>query len=330
MAPASLKRVAMKSIKMAVLITGLAVTSSAHAWFFIFIPGSATRAISDSFTGAKGNICVKDGTRAGDVLTSGGGNTAKVLSVSGTSSICKNPATPIRAELEFTYNFASKSGIELSDDYEAKPITDLERFNGFVLKAISKNTKNQGVQVSSVAKKPNDDLQTRANSISENSLKNINFKEVRADNSEQIVINGTKAVRWEIIATLRGLFGQDVTYMYTLLEGDHELVLLNAYTPTSNYAARKAEFSKLAEGVRGLHDDPNDAAKSEELIQEPAPALTATENTENKSEIQPKTVSTSGLESVEDRLAKLDQLLKAGLISKAEYTSKRADILKSL
>jgi hypothetical protein len=34
-------------------------------------------------------------------------------------------------------------------------------------------------------------------------------------------------------------------------------------------------------------------------------------------------------ESVEERLRKLDDLLKKGLITKAEYDQKRADILKN-
>ena len=34
----------------------LGFTCHANAWFFFFLPGSATRAIGDAFTGAKGNM----------------------------------------------------------------------------------------------------------------------------------------------------------------------------------------------------------------------------------------------------------------------------------
>ena len=79
---------------------------NANAWF-IYIPGSVTRAIGDAITGAKGDICVKDSYKVGDVITSPQtGNTAKILSLSGTSSICPNPANPIRADVEFTFNFS--------------------------------------------------------------------------------------------------------------------------------------------------------------------------------------------------------------------------------
>ena len=93
----------MRRLAVVMIVGGLAFSNSANAFFFFFLPGSATRAIADSITGAKGNICVKEGTQIGQILTSGNGNTAKVLSLSGTSSMCSNPAIPIRAELEFTY-----------------------------------------------------------------------------------------------------------------------------------------------------------------------------------------------------------------------------------
>jgi tetratricopeptide (TPR) repeat protein len=159
---------------------------------------------------------------------------------------------PIRAELEFTYKFVSKAGIELPDDYEAKPVTDLERFNGFLLKAAAKGMVNQGVVVTAIGKSANRDLKSLASAVETSSLKNVNFKEVKSQNPEQITIKGLPAVRWEIVATLKGLFGADVTYLYTAIEGNDEFVLVNAYAPTSYFQSNKADLAKVAEGISGL------------------------------------------------------------------------------
>lgn len=250
----------MKQLNALVLVTGLALSTHANAWFFFFIPGSLTRAVGDAVTGAKGNICVKEGSKEGDVITSPTGNTAKILSVSGTSSSCPKPELPIRAELEFTFKFSSKAGIELSDDYEAKPVTDLERFNGTLLKASAKGMVNQGVIVSAIGKTANRDLKTIASGVETRSLTNSAFKEVKSQNPEQITIKGLPAVRWEIVGTLKGLFGADVTYLYTLIEGGDEFVLVNAYAPTSYFQNNRPEVVKIAEGITGLHNAPNQIA----------------------------------------------------------------------
>ena len=242
----------MRHLKILLFVISLTISTQTYAWFFFFIPGSVTRSIGDAITGAKGNICVKEGSKEGDVINSPTGNTAKVLSVSGTSSTCQNPALPIRAELEFTYKFVSKAGIELSDDYEAKPITDLERFNGYLLKAAAKGMANQGVMVTAIGKSANRDLKSLASSVENSSLKNVNFKEVKSQNPEQITIKGLPAVRWEIAATLKGLFGADVTYLYTIIEGSDEFVMINAYAPSSFFQSNRAELAKIAEGISGL------------------------------------------------------------------------------
>ena len=215
------------------LVFGVFISLNANAWFFFFIPGSVTRAISDAITSSKGNICVKETAKEGDNLTSPNGNTARILSTSGTSSICKNPALPVRAEIEFTFKFNSKAGIDIPDDYENIVLTDLERYNGNLLKVRSKNSKNKGIIVTSTAKKQNFDISVWANNIEKTMLANPNLLNVKAVNPEQIKIKGMNAVRFQIQATLKGLFGDEITYLYTLIEGEDELVSINVYQPTA-------------------------------------------------------------------------------------------------
>jgi hypothetical protein len=233
------------------LFLGTFFSSNANAWFFFFIPGSATRSISDAVTGAKGNICVKESAKEGDILTSPNGNTAKILSTSGTSSICKNPATPIRADIEFTFQFNSKAGIDIPDDYENVPLTDLERYNGNLLKAKSKSNKNTGFTVISTTKRPNFDIQTWANNIDRIQQSNPNLLNAKTIASEEITIKGMRALRFQVQGTLKGVFGDDITYLYTLIEGDNELVNITFYQPTAKFNLEEA--GKISMSIQGLN-----------------------------------------------------------------------------
>jgi hypothetical protein len=48
-----------RKLSLLIFIAGLTVSFNANAWFFFFIPGSATRAIGDAITGAKGIFALK-------------------------------------------------------------------------------------------------------------------------------------------------------------------------------------------------------------------------------------------------------------------------------
>ena len=165
-----------------VLLACLAFAPSAQAWWFFFIIPRVGP--SGGPHGAKGNICVKDGTQVGQTLHSPNGNTAKVLAVHGTSSICRNPALPIRAELEFTYNFSPKAGVELPDDFEAPALPDIDRYNGFLLKAKSKTLNNHGLMITSTTKKPTSDIRTMANNIEQASLHHYRLKDTTSQRAE--------------------------------------------------------------------------------------------------------------------------------------------------
>lgn len=67
--------------------------------FFVFIPGALVQKASDGLTGAEGEHCVSEAVKVGDKLTTPNGQVGTVASLSGTSSRCTNPATPIRAKV---------------------------------------------------------------------------------------------------------------------------------------------------------------------------------------------------------------------------------------
>lgn len=346
----------MRRLAFVLIVAGLTFSNSACAWFFFFIPGSAPRAVADAFTGAKGNICVKEGTQVGQILTSGNGNTAKVLSLSGTSSICQNPTLPIRAELEFTYNFTSRAGIDLSDDFQPGTINDLERFNGWLLKATSKNTQNHGIQISATTKKANLNIETVANSIEQASLKNARLKDVASARTEKLTINGMPAVRFEISGTLSGIFGQRITYQYTILEGDNEIAVVNVYAPIAYMESNRQELQKVTERVSGLRSA--DAASPPVVAPPIQPAIpiqtptapsalsigdqptdstvlpvspaTTTPRNESVSVTTPSNSLPSNTEISANKLRELNKLYKEGILNQQEYEAKKQEILKGM
>ena len=82
------------------LLAILAAFQLSGCFAVIPIPGAIAGRIGDAMTGAEGEHCVKPDAAPGDVLTGPAGR-AVVVSVSGLSSRCTDPARPVRARLQF-------------------------------------------------------------------------------------------------------------------------------------------------------------------------------------------------------------------------------------
>jgi len=82
------------------LIAILAAFQLSGCFAVIPIPGAIAGRIGDAMTGADGEHCVRAGAAPGDALTGPAGR-AVVVSVSGLSSRCTDPARPVRARLQF-------------------------------------------------------------------------------------------------------------------------------------------------------------------------------------------------------------------------------------
>lgn len=84
----------LKTLAVVPLLLGL------QGCWFVFIPvGSIARA-GDKLAGVKGEHCVHKDAKLGDIITLPGNGRGKVLSLHGENWRCKNPAYPIRAELD--------------------------------------------------------------------------------------------------------------------------------------------------------------------------------------------------------------------------------------
>jgi hypothetical protein len=317
----------MKKLSALLLVVGLGLSFNANAWFFFFLPGSATRAIGDAFTGAKGDICVKDTYKEGDVIPSPvTTNTAKIISLSGTSSICQNPALPIRAEVEFTYNHSSKAGIEVPDDYDAQPIKDLERFNGRLLLAKSKSVSDKSIMISSMAKKPNLDMDTMANNFEKAQINLL--KDGASKNSERLKINGLNALRFEVTGTTKGVFGKDMTYLITLIDAGNEVLYINEWCPSSMFTETKPEFVNIVSSVKGLEGESISDGIKTTITKQNIPAKADPKSATLAPAVSPVPFSSSG--NPTDKLEALNSMLKKGLITQKDYDFKKAEILKSM
>ena len=89
----------MKRLLSIAIVLSALFSTSAHAWFFFFLPGSVTGAISDAITGSEGENCVGPNAKVGDNIHLPNGDIKSIKSLSGTSVRCTNPTHPIRALL---------------------------------------------------------------------------------------------------------------------------------------------------------------------------------------------------------------------------------------
>jgi hypothetical protein len=251
-----------KFLSKIVLISALLCANQAKAAnsFYSFLIDTAidtASAVIDAnrnqsqYVPSKANICISDNKSLDDIIESPSGNSAKVVSIIGTSPKCKNPLLPILAELEFTYSFSSKAGMSLSDEYEVKPLTDLQRFQGNLIFASSKLIKNKGLKIFYQAKKPSSDYLGVANSIEK--VQSSNLKDSSTLNPQKLTINGTNYVQFEVTGSLKGLFGSQMTYFVTVFEAKDEIVVINQYCPAEDFAKTKPEFDQMIRSIKGIY-----------------------------------------------------------------------------
>lgn len=75
----------MKRVLSIAIVLSALFSTSAHAWFFFFLPGSVTGAITDAITGSEGENCVGTNAKVGDLIRLANGDMKNVKSLSGTS-----------------------------------------------------------------------------------------------------------------------------------------------------------------------------------------------------------------------------------------------------
>jgi hypothetical protein len=292
-------------------------SGNANAWFFFFLPGIGS-------SGDSTDICISSEKKVGDTFNSASGNVATVKSISGTSSACKKPETPIRAHVEFSYSFNSKAGINVPDGYKSQNLPELERFNGSLMFALNNDT-DSGFKVNATKRDVISDMMTYATNLEAAQAKLLD--ESQPSEIEQTTVNGLKAWRFEVKGKLKNLFGTKYTYLMTILEGGEEVVTVIAWTRTGNYERQKEELKKLAEGINGIVvPNPvmlNPPSLSPSSI-ETKPQAASSSAALTSSSLQPQ------IKSVANRLRDLKALYKDGVLNKKDYEAKKKEILDSM
>jgi hypothetical protein len=203
-------------------------------------------------------MCLKEGSKVGDTVPSVAGHAGVVRSVSSTSPLCPNPATPVQANVDFTFTFQPKAKIELPEDYEPKQLTDAQKFQGTFLIATSKNARNIGINVNIRKRTPNLDPAALANAVYQAQIKNLEDGDFK--NPEQTKINGFDAWNIEVSGKTKGAFGQKITFYITVLDSKDELLVLNQFAPEAEFAKYKSEFISLERKITGLEYSQNNGS----------------------------------------------------------------------
>jgi hypothetical protein len=316
------------------------VAPTANAWFFFFIPPGAI----EKLQGKKGHNCVAAEAKVGDEFRSVNGDVLTVKSVSGTSTRCQQPERPVLAEIEYASSptFSAKAGIEVPDGYKMQPLTDIQRFNGGLLMA-KQSSPDCGVFVTSVKSEAVSDLDTYTANLLVAQAKRVD--DAKQSEIEHFSINGLESRRFEVDGKIKNLYGTRYTYVTTVLQGSTEVVMVNAWSPTSKYDKKKPELIHIAETIVGLSPPIADnssvsgqlpssssASKSPEFSHL-APPNSATPQAAKANAASPAdggATLSSPTDTVSERLKRLNELYKSGLIEKNEYEAKKAEILRSL
>ena len=142
---------------------------------------------------------------------------------------------------------AASVGLRLPPNWEQKPLTAAMVSSGGSVYA-SNRLKDVAVIVSVANREGVTDLMafaTARRATLEGRLLNPQSTEVT-----HLEINGRQALRFEVAGNVQG--GVKLTYLYTIIEGTRQLVTVNAWAKSTDFAKEKANLEGLASNVTGL------------------------------------------------------------------------------
>ncbi len=309
-------------------------STSAHAWFFIYLPGSVTGKIADTFTGAKGENCVGKSVKVGDTINVPGTGQRVVRSLSGTSSRCTNSALPIRAELQESTGQeqvnTSLAKVEMGDGWEPKPLLPGMGSGGTVLYAVNR-TEDTSFTLGTFRREGITDVTTFAETKS--SQLGATLKERQASELKKLTINGFPAWRREVTAEVKS--GIKFTWLWTMYEGLDEVVIVNVFTQSARFESQRDAFTAIAGSLTGLRSSADKVAAPPVTAAVPvkpaeqAPLEKAPELIPVASIPPPTGTQSKGNDNVQ-KIRDLNALFKDGIITKQEFDVKKKELLDSM
>jgi hypothetical protein len=227
---------------------------SGGGYIVIMRPGSP------GMTPRKDQICVAESLNVGQSFKNANGDLLTVKALSGKSPMCKKPAIPILAQVEFSASatWQSTLSIELPEGYTQLDLTEKERIDGTRLHAVNKS-KDVSVYVQSWDRRRTVQLFDLYVDDEKRNWATRGLKTKQTD-TEKLVIHGAKAQRWETEIPGSGFLAPSFTHLTTDLLGQSEVVYIDVMTQTRRFPALREEIRKIGESLVGL------------VKEEPAPA----------------------------------------------------------
>jgi hypothetical protein len=305
----------MKSRTLLIGACSLAFVSSAHAWFFFMLP--------TSLFSAKGDTCITSDAKVGDKLTKDG-RIYSVKSISGTSSRCTNPATPVLAEVEARTepvpDNVTQARISIPEGWSPQPITDAMKMNG-VVSYYTNRTLDAGLQLATFKRAPGTTTLDLVESKKASQLSHL--KEAQQIPTSQMLLAGLPAWRYEVSGRVTS--GVDIKYLSTFFEGDSEIVGVIAWTTTPGFDRTRERLDAIVSSVSGIS---NAAATQVSAMSTTPPVATPAQSAAEPSAARSQTNQDSGSQ-VGQKLRELNTMLKDGLITQDDYDNKKKELLKS-
>ena len=289
----------MKKIHTLSFIILLTFCNFANAFFFFWFPtGGGT---------ADPNLkCAAESVSVGQNLAVDGKQYVVKL-VEGTSSKCTSSLLPILVRVELIGDVQQKQSsakLELDAGWEQKTLTDVMKTGGGVLYALNR-TIDAGLLISTVNKKEISNIDTFVNT-----KKNTTTGALLEVTTTEIVKSQVSGLNsWQYQKVGKSKAGISFTYYSTWVESVDEVVLINFWTSTSNFANALPTFIKVTNSLSGLPAMPN--------VQPVAPATLTTENRSDPNDTASK-------------LQLLKDLFDKGLITKDDYDKKRQSLINGM
>lgn len=142
---------------------------------------------------------------------------------------------------------AANLAIALPDGWERKPLTEVMASDGGSVYALNPSV-DAGVFVSAAKREGVTDLMAYA--ASRRSNQEARLLNPQSTDIVRFDINGKLALRFEVSGFVKG--GMKVTYLYTIIEGDKQLAVVNAWTGALKFAQYRQHLESLAYKVSGL------------------------------------------------------------------------------
>jgi hypothetical protein len=237
--------------------------------------------------------------------------------------------------------------MNLPDGYLPQSLTDSQKFNGALLYA-KNNATDSHIFVVATTRDAISDVHTYAMNLRKSKAGRVNDAE--QSEIEPLNINGMKAWRFQTKGNEKNPWATSYTFVTTILEGDVEVVSVDAWTKSANLEVHKVDLKQVAFGVSGINavspaqqTPPSSAAPVADTSSErpasidTAPAMDASSQSSTPSLTQssaPAAIAVTTTPAVTgspaDRLRELDKLRKEGVISAQEFEDKKKEILKSM